>query len=127
MSLNYLLADMLTKIRNGQRARLKSITHSRSKLCAGVVLTLFLEGSISGYHLSEKSILIKLKYSNNAPTITTINCVSKPGRRVYSSLSNLWAINSGLSYLILSTPIGIWTDREARKYGVGGEVLCKIA
>jgi len=126
MSTNYLLADMLTKLRNGQKARVNKVKHVKTKLCENVLEALIREGVISSYESGLRDTLIELKYVDNEPAIRKISCVSRPGRRVYTSVKSLWDIHKGLGFLILSTPKGILSDREARELNVGGEILCKV-
>ncbi len=125
------LSDMLTRIRNGQRARKNSVTAPASKLRAGVLEVLKREGFIRGYSqydlrpgLSE--LKIELKYHEGDPVIRQIDRVSTPGRRVYSKIKNLSRIYNGLGISILSTPRGVLSDSEARAANVGGEVLCQV-
>jgi len=126
MSTNYLLADMLTKVRNGQKARLQSIKHVRTTLCKNVLNVLLVEGVIANYSFLEHEFIIELKYLRNEPAITKISCVSRPGRRVYISVKNLWDVHKGLGFYVLSTSKGVMSDKEARRLNVGGEVLCKV-
>jgi small subunit ribosomal protein S8 len=126
MSANYLLADMLAKLRNGQKARMSVVKHMKTNLCENVLDALIREGVVSNYSSSSKDLHIELKYSNNEPAITKISCVSRPGRRVYTSVKSLWDVHKGLGFLILSTPKGVLSDKEARRLNVGGEILCKV-
>ena len=126
MSTKYLLADMLTKLRNGQKARLSIVKHMKTNLCKNVLDVLVREGVISNYSSSSNDLLIELKYFNNKPAITKISCVSRPGKRVYTSVKSLWDVHKGLGFLILSTPKGVLSDKEARHLNVGGEILCKV-
>jgi small subunit ribosomal protein S8 len=126
MSTNYLLADMITKVRNGQKARLQSIKHVRTTLCENVLDVLIKEGAISNYSFFDRELTVELKYLGNEPTITKISCVSRPGRRVYISVKSLWDIHRGLGFLVLSTSKGVVSDKEARRLNVGGEILCKV-
>ncbi len=125
------LSDMLTRIRNGQRARKNSITAPASQLRSGVLEVLKREGFIRGYSqydlrpgLSE--LRIELKYHEGDPVIREINRVSTPGRRVYSKIKDLSRMYDGLGISILSTPRGVLSDSEARAANVGGEVLCQV-
>ncbi len=125
------LGDMLTRIRNGQRARKNSVTAPASKLRAGVLEVLKREGFIRGYSqydlrpgLSE--VRIELKYHEGDPVIRQIDSVSTPGRRVYSKIKDLSRMYDGLGISILSTPRGVLSDSEARAANVGGEVLCQV-
>ena len=125
------LSDMLTRIRNGQRARKNSVTAPASKLRSGVLEVLKREGFIRGYSQYElrpglNEFKIELKYHEGDPVIREINRVSTPGRRVYSKIKDLSRIYTGLGISILSTPRGVLSDNEARAANVGGEVLCQV-
>jgi small subunit ribosomal protein S8 len=125
------VGDMLTRIRNGQSARLDSITAPASKLRANVLDVLQREGFIRGFFEEElrpgvRELRIELKYDNGRPVIREIKRVSKPGRRVYSKIADLPKHYNGLGISILSTPRGVMSDNEARAANVGGEVICKV-
>jgi small subunit ribosomal protein S8 len=124
------LGDMLTRIRNGQRAGKPAVVSPASKLRANVLEVLKREGYIRGYSQVEdggKSALsIELKYYEGEPVIKAISRVSKPGRRVYSSIKDLPRVSNGLGISILSTPRGVMSDNDARDANVGGEVLCRV-
>ncbi|MFC4271046.1 30S ribosomal protein S8 [Sneathiella chungangensis] len=131
MSLSDPLGDMLTRIRNGQRAMKSSVTSPSSKLRLNVLEALKREGFIRGYEVSEKEkgkpeITIELKYYQGRGVIEHVSRVSKPGRRIYSGVKELPTIRNGLGVAILSTPNGVLSDNEAREAHVGGEVLCKL-
>jgi small subunit ribosomal protein S8 len=125
------LSDMLTRIRNGQRARKSNVTAPASKLRSGVLEVLKREGFIRGYSQYElrpglNELKIELKYHEGDPVIREINRVSTPGRRVYSKIKDLSRMYDGLGISILSTPRGVLSDSEARAANVGGEVLCQV-
>lgn len=125
------LSDMLTRIRNGQRARKTSVIAPASKLRSGVLEVLKREGFIRGYSQYElrpglNELKIELKYHEGDPVIREINRVSTPGRRVYSKIKDLSRMYDGLGISILSTPRGVLSDNEARAANVGGEVLCQV-
>ena len=125
------LGDMLTRIRNGQRAGKATVMTPASKHRVAVLDVLQREGYIRGYmrqetEPSKAELEIELKYYDGQPVIQEINRVSKPGRRVYSSISDLPKVYDGLGISILSTPRGVMSDAEARAANVGGEVLCKV-
>ncbi len=125
------LGDMLTRIRNGQRARKTAVTAPASKLRTNVLEVLKREGFIRGYSQYEvrpgiSEIKIELKYHEGEPVIREISRVSKPGRRVYSKIKDLTRVYNGLGVAILSTPQGVMSDAEARTANVGGEVLCQV-
>lgn len=131
MSMSDPLGDMLTRIRNGQRAGKSSVNAPASKLHARVLDVLQREGFIRGYSEHEirtgvREIKIELKYHEGEPVIREIARVSKPGRRVYSKIGDLPRVYNGLGVSILSTPRGVISDAEARDAHVGGEVLCKV-
>ena len=125
------LGDLLTRIRNGQRAKKDSVLSPASKLRIRVLDVLQREGYIRGYSRSEVSpgiseLQIELKYHEGTPVIREIKRVSKPGRRVYVAVRNLPRINNGLGVAILSTPKGVMADHDARDANVGGEILCTV-
>ena len=130
MALTDPLGDMLTRIRNGQRARKDSVLSPASKLRVRVLDVLQREGYIRGYSEEEmgpaKGIRIELKYFEGQPAIKHVARVSKPGRRVYSGSQELPRIRNGLGITIVSTPKGVLSDAEAREQNVGGEVLAEV-
>ena len=131
MALTDPLGDMLTRIRNGQQAKKDSVLSPASKLRANVLEVLQREGYIRGYTTTEygngrSEFEIELKYFDGAPVIVEISRVSKPGRRVYSSIKDLKPVKNGLGISILSTPKGVMSDTAARDANVGGEVLCRV-
>ncbi|NYZ14001.1 30S ribosomal protein S8 [Azospirillum sp. RWY-5-1] len=131
MALSDPLGDMLTRIRNGQRARMASVDSPASKLRTNVLEVLKREGYIRGYSQQElrpgvSQLKIELKYHEGEPVIKQITRVSKPGRRVYSKIGDLPKVFNGLGIAILSTPRGVMSDNEARVANVGGEVLCRV-
>jgi small subunit ribosomal protein S8 len=129
MALSDPLGDMLTRIRNGQRARKTEVTSPTSKFRVNVLEVLRREGYIRGYRREEhghQELAIELKYHNGEPVIRELRRVSKPGRRVYSGVEDLPQIYNGLGIAILSTPRGVMSDAEARQARVGGEILCMV-
>ena len=131
MSMTDPLGDMLTRIRNGQRAHKDTISTPASHLRANVLDVLKREGYIRDYTRREvrpgiAEVDIQLKYHEGEPVIREINRVSTPGRRVYSKIKDLQRVYNGLGIAILSTPRGVLSDTEARDMNVGGEVLCQI-
>jgi len=131
MSLSDPLGDMLTRIRNGQHARMSVVVSPASKLRVNVLEVLKREGFIRGWAEEElrpgvKNLKIELKYHEGEPVIKQIARVSKPGRRVYSKIADLPRVYNGLGLSILSTPRGVMSDNEARAANVGGEVLCRV-
>jgi small subunit ribosomal protein S8 len=130
MSFTDPLGDMLTRIRNGQRAKKDSVVTPGSTLRARVLDVLQREGYIRGYSdeavAGHPGIRIELKYFEGQPAIKHVARVSKPGRRVYSGSSDLPRIRNGLGITIVSTPKGVLSDAEARDQNVGGEVLAEV-
>ncbi len=127
------LGDMLTRIRNGQRAKKDSVVSPASGLRTRVLDVLQREGYIRGYSEEalgargqHKGIRIELKYFEGAPAIQHVARVSKPGRRVYSGSQELPVIRNGLGITIVSTPKGVLSDAEARAQNVGGEILAEV-
>ena len=131
MQLSDPLGDLLTRIRNGQRAGKSAVESPASKLRANVLEVLQREGYIRGYRTETlrpgvATLLVELKYSDGEPVIRRISRVSTPGRRVYSKIKDLPRYYNGLGIKILSTPRGVMSDSEARAANVGGEVLCEV-
>ena len=131
MLINDPVGDMITRIRNGQAARLSTINSPASKLRASVLEVLKREGYIRGYSETTRDngaleFDIELKYYEGRPVINEIKRVSTPGRRVYSSIKELRMVRNGLGISILSTPKGVMSDNVARDQNVGGEVLCEV-
>ena len=125
------LGDMLARIRNAQRAHQSSVVTPSSRLRERVLSVLKREGYINDYKSTTlrrgvTEIHIDLKYVDGQSVIREIERVSKPGRRVYSKISVLQKVYNGLGISILSTPLGVLSDHEARQANVGGEVLCQI-
>ena len=130
MALTDPLGDMLTRIRNGQRAKKDTVLSPASKLRARVLEVLQREGYIRGYSEDATGVhpqlRIELKYFEGEPAIKHVARVSKPGRRVYSGSKELPVIRNGLGITIVSTPRGVLSDAEARAANVGGEVLAEV-
>jgi len=125
------IGDMLTRIRNGARAKLVSVTTPFSNVRKGVLDVLKNEGFIADYEIAEarkgvKEIKISLKYANGENVIKSLKRVSTPGRRVYREADKIPPVMNGLGVAILSTSAGVLADYEARKQNVGGEVLCYV-
>ena len=124
------LGDLLTRIRNGQRARKDSVLTPASKLRVRVLDVLQREGYIRGYSEEQMGpaagIRIELKYFEGQPAIKHVARISKPGRRVYSGSQELPRVRNGLGITIVSTPRGVLSDAEAREQNVGGEVLAEV-
>jgi len=131
MSMTDPLGDMLTRIRNAQMRGKTKVQTPASNMRGRVLDVLESEGYIRGYAQVEhdggkKEFDIELKYFDGAPVIREIHRVSKPGRRVYSSVRGLPVVYNGLGISILSTPKGVLSDAQARDQNVGGEVLCQV-
>jgi small subunit ribosomal protein S8 len=125
------IADMLTRIRNGQQARKVSVRMPSSKLKVAIAKVLKDEGYIDDYAIREAAgkadLDVALKYYAGRPVIERIERVSRPGLRVYKGSDDLPKVMNGLGVAIVSTPRGVMTDRAARASRVGGEVICLVA
>ena len=130
MALTDPLGDLLTRIRNGQRAKKDSVLTPASKLRVRVLDVLQREGYIRGYSEEQMGpaagLRVELKYFEGQPAIKHVARVSKPGRRVYSGSQSLPRVMNGLGITIVSTPRGVLSDAEAREQNVGGEVLAEV-
>ena len=131
MTMSDPLGDMLTRIRNAQMRRRPSLSTPASNLRAHVLDVLVDEGFIRGYaKIDQKGAVpeleIELKYFNGEPAIKEIKRISKPGRRVYSSVKDIPSVANGLGVAILTTPKGVMSDAKAREENVGGEILCSV-
>ena len=125
------IADLLTRIRNARTARHETVSVETSIMKKSIVQILLDEGYISSFEEVDngknKDIVITLKYVNkNQKVITGLKRISKPGRRIYASCEELPKVLNGLGIVIVSTSKGVMTDREARKLGIGGEVLAYV-
>jgi small subunit ribosomal protein S8 len=124
------IGDMLTRIRNAQMRKKAKVSTPGSKIRQRVLDVLQSEGYIRGYSTIEQDgrteFEIELKYYDGEPVIREIERVSKPGRRVYSSVRSIPRVSNGLGVAIVSTPQGVMSDAEARDKNLGGEVLCTI-
>jgi small subunit ribosomal protein S8 len=131
MSVNDPIGDMIARIKNAAMRRRSKVSTPASRMRGRVLDVLQSEGYIRGYALVEElgkhpEFEIELKYFDGEPVIAEIARVSKPGRRVYSSIKDLKPIKNGLGISILSTPKGVMSDAAARDQNVGGEVLCRV-
>jgi len=130
MSLSDPIGDMLARIKNSQLRNYKKIDMPSSKFKAKIAEVLKNEGFIIDFKVISDSNLPKLeiilKYNSGNPVISSIERVSKPGRRIFSSAESLPKINNGLGIAIVSTPKGVMTDIDARKQKIGGEIICKV-
>ena len=131
MSMQDPIADMLTRIRNGQKARKLSVSMPSSKAKEAVARVLKDEGYITGFESegegSAKSLTIDLKYFEGAPVIERIERASRPGLRIYRGKDNLPKVLGGLGVAIVSTSAGVMSDAQAREKGIGGEVICVVS
>lgn len=125
------ISDMLTCIRNGQKARKTSVSMPASNLKVAVASVLKDEGYITGFDSAgdgaEKTLNVELKYFEGKPVIEKVERVSKPGLRIYRGKDNLPNVLGGLGIAIVSTSQGVMSDRQAREKGVGGEVICFVS
>ncbi len=130
MPMNDPLGDLLSRIRNAQMRNKSKVSSPNSRLRESVLEVLKTEGYIRGFTVTEREgrseLDIELKYFDGEPVIREIERISKPGRRVYTSVKNLPRINNGLGVAIVSTPKGVMADHDARDANVGGEILCTV-
>ena len=131
MSFTDPIADMITRIRNGQLRKLNTVSIPNSRFRAKILDVLKDEGYISNYKIlsekqNNKSLIVDLKYNNGMPVIKNIARVSKPGRRVYAKAESIPKIQNGLGIAIVSTSMGIMSDNDARSKKIGGEVICRV-
>ena len=130
MSLNDPIGDMLARIKNSLLRNHKKVELPSSNFKIKIAEVPKNEGYIKNYEVSSEDnkskLEIELKYNYGSPVISTIQRVSKPGRRIFSSAESLPKINNGLGIAIVSTPKGVMTDIDARKKRVGGEIICKV-
>ena len=131
MSLSDPIGDMIARVKNAQDRNHKKVELPSSNFKAKIADILKNEGFIKDFKVNtennNKSILsMELKYHSGNPVISTFERVSKPGRRIFSSVDGLPKINNGLGIAIVSTPKGVMTDIDARKQKVGGEIICKV-
>ena len=130
MSLSDPIGDMIARIKNAQLRNHKVVELPSSNFKISISEILKSEGYIVDYKINDENkkpiLTINLKYHSGNPVISTIERVSKPGRRIFSSAESLPKINNGLGIAIISTPKGVMTDLDARKQKVGGEIICKV-
>tara|TARA_B100001123_G_scaffold423946_1_gene534722 strand:- start:634 stop:1029 length:396 start_codon:yes stop_codon:yes gene_type:complete len=130
MSLSDPIGDMLARLKNSQLRNHKKIELPSSKFKVKIAEILKSEGYIVNFKILNEghkiNLQINLKYNSGSPVINSIERVSKPGRRVFSSAESLPKINNGLGIAIVSTPKGVMTDIDARKHNIGGEIICKV-
>jgi small subunit ribosomal protein S8 len=120
---------MYATINNGLLARKKSVIHPQKNICTNVLKVMYKEGYINGFRrLPDQPGMLEifLKYNYGKPAISNLSIVSKPSRRIYTKVDSLWKLSTSLQTLIISTSRGIFSDKECRKLGLGGEVLCVL-
>ena len=130
MSMQDSIADMLTRIRNGQAASKVSVAMPSSKQKVAIAQLLKEEGYIADYKVSgdtKAELEVELKYFQGKPVVELIQRVSRPGLRIYKKRGELPKIMNGLGIAVVSTSKGVMTDRAARKAGMGGEIICYVA
>ena len=129
MSLSDPIGDMLARIKNSLMRNHKKVELPSSKFKIKLTEVLKKEGYIIDYTVTKEvkpNLKINLKYNSGNPVISSIERISKPGRRIFSSAESLPKINNGLGIAIVSTPKGVMTDIDARKQNIGGEIICKV-
>jgi len=130
MSMQDPIADMLTRIRNGQQARKVAVSMPSSKLKVAIAETLEKEGYVADYKVTgdvKPELEVTLKYFQGKPVVESIQRVSRPGLRIYKKKDELPKVMGGLGVAIVSTSKGVMSDRAARKAGMGGEIICYVA
>jgi len=125
------VSDFLTRLRNASKARLDVCTAPHSQLKENIASILKAEGYISDYsngtdELGHKTIIVKMKYVENAPVITNLTRISTPGRRLYYRYSEIPRVLNGLGISIVSTSKGLMKDQDCRRNKVGGELICNV-
>ena len=130
MSLSDPIGDMIARIKNAQKRNHKKVQLPSSKFKVKIAEVLKSEGYIIDYKLfsetNKSELQISLKYHSGNPVISSIQRISKPGRRIFSRAESLPKINNGLGIAIISTPKGVMSDIDARKQKIGGEIICKV-
>lgn len=131
MSMQDPIADMLTRIRNAQAVAKKQVVMPASTLRFAIAEVLLQEGFIEAHEnrddQGKKNLVVTLKYHNSKPVIDQLDRVSSPGLRIYKSKSELPKVKDGLGVAIISTSQGVMSDKQARKLGLGGEVVCYVS
>lgn len=123
---NDYLSDMITQIRNGYQAGLGQIRLPWSRVGETVAQVLVGEGYLTKAGHDQQQLVIDLKYAGKQPAVSGIRRISRPGKRVYAGVHRLPRVLGGLGINVVSTPRGVVSDRQARKLGVGGEIICQI-
>ncbi|QWA11721.1 MULTISPECIES: 30S ribosomal protein S8 [Sodalis] len=130
MSMQDPIADMLTRIRNGQTANKTAVSMPSSKLKVAIAHLLKEEGFIEDYKIegdTKPTLELELKYFQGKPVVETIQRISRPGLRIYKKKDALPKVMAGLGIAVVSTSKGVMTDRAARQAGLGGEIICYVA
>jgi small subunit ribosomal protein S8 len=124
------IGDFLTRLRNAYRARHRTVEVPASRLKIAIAAILKEWGYIADYEYIEDNkqgiVRMRLRYVNGQPALREITRVSKPGRRVYAGAAELPRVKNGLGIAIVSTSRGVMTDKEARRLGIGGEIICTV-
>jgi len=126
IAVNDPVGDMLTRLRNAVGARHETVEIPASRLKAEIARILKAEGYVAGVEPGGQSIVVRLKYSGRTPALTGIDRVSRPGRRVYATRDEMPRVLGGLGTSIVSTSAGVMSGREARRKGLGGEILANV-
>lgn len=124
--MNDLVSDSLTRIKNGYLSRKLEVVLNYSKLVLAIAKLLVKEGFLDSVKEDQGKIIVTLKYVNRRPSVTEVQRVSKPGLRIYKGRQSLPYVLNGLGIAVVSTPKGVMTDKQARKEGVGGEVIAYV-
>lgn len=130
MSMNDTISDLLTRVRNAQRANKNKVLIPHSKIKFAICEVLLNEGYISALDIkgdSKKSIEVTLKYYEGKPVIEYIKRESRPGLRVFKSAKDIPSVNNGLGICIVSTSKGVMTDKQAKESNCGGEIICSVS
>lgn len=126
VAVNDPVGDMLTRVRNAVGARKETVEVPASRLKAEIAKILRDQGYISGYEAGDRSLVLKLKYQGKLSVLQGIDRVSRPGRRIYAQRNEMPRVMGGLGIAIVSTSAGLMTGTEARRKGLGGEVLAQV-
>lgn len=126
VAVNDPVGDMLTRVRNAIGARHDTVEIPASRLKAEVAKVLKAQGYIAGFESGVQSLTLRLKYAGKTPALTGVDRVSRPGRRVYARRDEMPRVLGGLGIAIVSTSAGVMTGREARRKGLGGEILATV-
>lgn len=120
------ISDMLIRMKNGYMARKAEVVLPGSKLKENLAQILVKTGYLAEKLVNGRDLILKLRYDNKAPAMTEVRRVSKPSLRIYAGKDDLPKVLSGVGISVISTPKGLMTNKEARKAGLGGEIICEI-